>query len=636
MTASRLAAVALCYASLSLPVEAAEVDFSRDVLPLLKARCAKCHSNGTYKGGMSLDSREALLASKVVVPGSAEKSDLLRRVQSGDADMRMPPQGDPLSPEEVAILKGWIDQGAAWQEGFSFKATSYLARLHSRKPELPAAIEGRTNPIDRFIDAYFAKHQVARPKQVGDELFLRRVCLDIVGLLPDEALLERFLADANPAKRAALVDLLLADQRAYADHWLSFWNDHLRNEYAGTGFIDGGRKQISGWLYRALLENMPYDQFVRELIAPTPDSEGFIRGIQWRGRVNASQTPEIQFAQNVSQVFLGINLKCASCHDSFIDDWKLADAYGLAAIMSDRPLEIHRCDKATGDTASAKFLFPEIGAVDVKAPWAERLKQLAGLMTHAENGRFSRTIVNRIWRRMMGRGIVEPVDVMSNPPWSEDLLDYLAVYLVEHDYDLKQLIRLIATSEAYQAQSTALAQDPTGEAFVFRGPIARRLTAEQFLDAIWEITDTGPNKIQAPVQLPSRDATGPPAIQSSDSARAALVLSDPLMRSLGRPNREQVVTTRPDDLTTLQALDLSNGVVLSDLLDRGAAELLRQHSDWNAEQFTRWLYRSALARMPSSQEAPVAAAIVGQPPTREGLADLMWSLFMLPEFQFVH
>ena len=98
-----------------------------------------------------------------------------------------------------------------------------------------------------------------------------------------------------------------------------FWNDLLRNDYTGTGFITGGRRQITGWLHQSLVENKPFDQFVRELIAPTDESRGFIDGIVWRGTVNASQTVPIQFAQNVGQTFLGINLKCASCHDSFVE-----------------------------------------------------------------------------------------------------------------------------------------------------------------------------------------------------------------------------------------------------------------------------------------------------------------------------
>src|SRR5213076_3055175 len=144
--------------------------------------------------------------------------------------------------------------------------------------------------------------------------------------------------------------------------------------------------------------------------------------------VNASQVQELQFAQNIAQVFFGVNLKCASCHDSFIDNWKLADAYCLAAVVADRQLELYRCDKPTGKKASARFLFPEIGDIDTAQPKAKRLEQLAGLMTSGDNGRFTRAIANRIWQRLFGHGIVHPVDVMANRPWSEDLLDYLAVY----------------------------------------------------------------------------------------------------------------------------------------------------------------------------------------------------------------
>src|SRR5207247_2588306 len=143
--------------------------------------------------------------------------------------------------------------------------------------------------------------------------------------------------------------------------------------YVGTGYIDGGRLQISAWLYRSLLENKPYDQFVRELISPTPESEGFIRGIKWRGNVNASQVPELQFSQNVSQVFFGVNMKCASCHDSFIDKWKLDDAYSLAAVIAETPLEVHRCDKATGKLATPRFLWPELGDIDSSATKEKRL-----------------------------------------------------------------------------------------------------------------------------------------------------------------------------------------------------------------------------------------------------------------------
>jgi hypothetical protein len=599
------------------------VDFAHDVLPLLRERCASCHTNGKYKGDLSMDTRESLLKSKVLVPGKSGESEIIERVTSQDPEERMPAKGPPLSEQQVATLRKWIDQGAPWQEGFSFAKSGAGFPIKPRKPDLPAAREGRTNPVDRLVDAYFAEHHIAPPAALGDAAFLRRVSLDLVGLLPTPEQLEEFLADQASDKRERLVRRLLDDDQAYAEHWLTFWNDLLRNDYVGTGYIDGGRKAITGWLYRALRENRPYNTFVRELISPTADSEGFIKGIKWRGVVNASQVPEVQFAQNIGQVFLGINLKCASCHDSFIDSWKLDDSYGLAAIVAESPPEISRCDKPTGVKAKAKFLFPQLGEIDGTKARDERLSQLAELMTTPENGLLTRTVVNRLWQRLMGHGIVHPVDVMSNDPWSADLLDYLAWNLADQGYDLKQTIALIVGARAYQSRSVPLSGEPAGSEFVFHGPIPKRMTAEQFMDAIWQLTGTAPEKPAVPLE------------RRPTPVRASLVNADALMRSLGRPNREQVVTTRPDDLSTLQALDLTNGPDMAALLDRGAKALHARHPDDDPERLTTWIFQGALGRRPTPDELATSRSCLGTTLSDEGLNDLLWTVFMLPEFQLI-
>ena len=214
----------------------------------------------------------------------------------------------------------------------------------------------------------------------------------------------------------------------------------------------------------------------------------------------------------------------------------------------------------------------------------QRLEQLAALVTHPENGRFQRTIVNRIWQRLLGRGIVQPVDMMANRPWSEDLLDYLAGYLVDEHYDLKKLLEHIATSRAYQSQAAVSDDEPSAVGFVFRGPEVKRMTAEQFLDAIGMMTGTAPAKRLFPVKQP-------PAVRKErEFLRSSLVALDPLLRSLGRPNREQIVTTRPDQLTTLQALDLTNGQLLSDMLAQGAAKLLKTDPQATAETMVNALF----------------------------------------------
>ncbi len=476
------------------PAAGRTVDFRRDVQPILEASCVKCHGRGKAKGDWKLDTRDAFLlpgeSGPAVVVGDSAKSHLIHLVAGTDPDSVMPQKGTKLTREQVGILRAWVDQGMKWEAGVTF-AKPEPKNLHPRAVELPA---GKSDhPLDRLLESYGRKQAVKWPKAVDDRLFARRAYLDIVGLLPTPEDLDAFLKDRSADKRGRLVRTLLADNQRYAQHWLTFWNDLLRNDYKGTGYIDGGRKQISQWLYAALRDNKPYDQFVRELVYPTEASEGFTKGIVWRGTVNASMTPPMQAAQNIGQVLMGVNLKCASCHDSFIDDWQLSDAYGLAGIYADGPLEMVQCDKPTGKTAPLKFLFPELGSVDAAAPKTNRLEQLARIITSRENGRLSRTVVNRLWAKLLGRGLVEPLDVMQNEAWSPDLLDWLAEDLVAHRWDLKRTLELILTSRAYQLPSVNLPEKPE-PTFTFTGPAVRRLTAEQFRDALGSLTGVWQDK----------------------------------------------------------------------------------------------------------------------------------------------
>ncbi len=241
-------------------------------------------------------------------------------------------------------------------------------------------------------------------------------------------------------------------------------------------------------------------------------------------------------------------------------------------------------------------------------------------------------MVNRVWHRLMGRGIVHPVDVMGNRPWSEDLLDYLAGYFAENNYDLKKLMEHIATSRAYQSKAVPLAKEVTGDGYVFRGPELKRLTAEQFIDAIWMITGTAPAKAVAPAAIPPFPDSVP---KERQFVRATLVDCDPLMRSLGRPNREQVVTTRPEQLSTLQALDLANGQILTTTLDRGAANILKANPKATPDELAEWVFARALSRKPNAGERAAAKSLLGDKPTAASVADLLWAVVMLPEFQLV-
>jgi len=615
MTAEQLA---------KLPVPPArKVDFAQDIKPVLEARCVNCHGRGRAKGDFQIDNRETFLkggnSGPAIVSGNSAESLLIELVAGVDPENVMPRKGSRLTPDQIGLLRAWIDQGAVWEPGINFARRSPL-NFKAQPGKLSPAGAGGGNPVDQILKPYFAANKVEAKDLVSDRTYARRVFLDLVGLLPTPAELKAFVDDPAPDRRSRLAQRLLADNRRYAEHWLTFWNDLLRNDYRGTGYIDGGRKQITPWLFSALLTNMPYDRFVAQLVNPTEESAGFAKGIVWRGVVNASQTPEMQAAQNISQVFMGVNLKCASCHDSFINDWQLSEAYSLAAVYHDGPLEMYQCDKPTGKMASAAFIYPELGGIDGQANKADRLKQLATIITGPGDGRLPRTIVNRLWARFFGRGLVEPIDDMEQPGWNQDLLDWLSEDLVAHRYDLKVTMERIVTSAAYQMPAVNLAEVGAKD-FVFRGPLVRRLSAEQLRDAVGQLTGAWFEKadFQAGTNMP---------------IRASFVAADPLMTALGRPNREQVVTSRASSATTLQALELTNGETLAHVFQRGAEQLAATTND--SEEVISRVFHAAFGRAPSADERVAARELMGSTVRKENVEDLFWAVTMLPEFQLIY
>ncbi len=756
------------------------VDYAHDVKPILTEHCFACHGNGMKLGGLQLDDRDALLnggqSGPAVAVGNSAKSLLIKLVSGADPSRVMPARGRRLTAMEIAVLSAWIDQGVKFAGSGTAAWSPQLAPRHPAVPPAKPAL-GLTNPIDRLLQPYFRAHRIQPGPLVDERTYARRVYLDLIGLLPTPEELHAFFADRHPNKRALLVRRLLADKRNYAEHWITFWNDMLRNDFTGTGYIDGGRKQITGWLYAALEDNMPYDRFVAQLVNPTPECAGFINGIVWRGVVNASQTPQMQAAQNISQVFMGINLKCASCHNSFISTWKLSDAYGLAGVYADHPLEMVRCDKPTGQVAPIKFLYPELGTIGSAAPREKRLAQLATILTSSKNGRLARTLVNRLWQKLLGRGLVEPTDEMDNRPWDPDLLDWLASDFADNGFDVKRTIEEIVMSRAYQLPAMSLKSEQQAD-FVFAGPAVKRMTAEQFVDSVSQVTGVwqrpavqyridkgrpvlpasghpairfqsgvmrggaadvdvdvsgaevlsllvtdagdganfdwadwvnprivtatgevkltslpwvygstgygsiqlGKSVVEKPLRLAEKtyaDGIGthansiisyllPPgasrfratvgpdagALEEKGSttsvafyvltgersliqARAALAEADRLMRALGRPNRDQVVTERSPVATTLQALELTNGQTLASDLDTGAMRYAKECGG-STQRVVNMLYERCLGRPPTPAEYSLATDVVGSPARSGGIEDLLWSLVMLPEFQLVY
>jgi uncharacterized membrane protein/mono/diheme cytochrome c family protein len=598
--------------------------------------CYKCHGPEKVKGDLRLDNKEMIFrggeSGPIFIPGNPDESEIYKRITlpKGHEDV-MPQKGRLLSEKQISTIRFWIQQGAPWPNTDKEKVFR-TAALEPRDPALPSS-GASVHPIDKWVDEYFKKQEIKRPNVVDDRIYLRRIYLDIVGLLPSPEVLANFSKDPRPDKRAIYVRELLNRNDDYAIHWLTFWNDALRNDYTGTGYITDGRSAITDWLYKSLKSNKPYDQFITELISPTKESKGFIEGIRWRGVVNASQRTELQAAQNVAQVFLGLNLKCASCHNSFINNWKLEDAYAFANIFTDSALEINRCDKPTGKYTRPRMLWEKLGNISTEASSTIKQKELAALMTRQENGRVYRTIVNRVWAKLMGRGIVEPVDVMDNEPWHQDLLDWLAYrFANDYRYNLKELIYQIATSQTYQMPSVGYkdVNRMTSNEYVFKGMVRRRMSAEQFADAV--------GKVVAPVFPDSLMKYDPKStnafLQESSGPRASLVVNNVFLTALGRPNRETVITSRESEANLLQALELTNGEQFNAALKKGALRWMKQYPELRT--MITAIYQHALARTPTSKEMNAAIKILGSGKNVEQVEDLLWTVMLLPEFQIIY
>jgi uncharacterized protein DUF1549/uncharacterized protein DUF1553/cytochrome c len=581
------------------------VDYQRQIQPLVEKHCLECHNQDRRQGGLSLatyaDALEGGRTGAVIRPGGGARSLLIHRV-TGAIDPQMPKDEPPLAAAEIALIQRWIDQGARETPASAPAPQPWEPALSLARPAPPPATWAKwSSPLDRFVAAYLNARHAPEPAVVTDAQFARRVYLDAWGLLPAPEELQAFLADRRPGKRAALVERLLADDNKYAEHWISFWNDLLRNEDGVNYFSEtAGRKSITDWLLPALAANVAYDRFVAKLLNPSAagDPEGFLIGVNWRGETSAAVTPWMQAAQNTAQVFLGVNLKCNACHDSFVSRWKLKDAYALAAYFSPEPaLQLYRCDVAQNKYAEPAFLFPELNRAPRTTSLEDRRAAAAATFTDPRNGRLPRTLVNRIWTRLLGRGLVPNPDELDGRPWSPEILDHLASDFASTGYDIKRLIRTIMSSRAYQMRAVRRTGEPPARGYVFAGPEVRRLTAEQFADAVGALT--GEWNVYP----------GRPATPGGVYAREWRTPSSALTRALGRPIRDQVHSTRAAAASTLQALELVNGEMYTRRLSRGARRMLGELPPEPVSLYNRSVAGRAAASSPFDVDISRASAL---------------------------
>jgi hypothetical protein len=497
-------------------------------------------------------------------------------------------------------------------------------------PPVDAAVAGA---IDQFVVAGWSKFRAAeRPTELCDDAtFVRRVYLDLVGCIPTLIELNHFLADSSADKRAKLVDQLLARKADYAAHWAPFWEDALASQ---TVLAQGGiptRGNYREWILESFAGNKPYDVMVAELIDPTmPGRQRAVTeellGTRYRIEYvrNEDHTATLQTAANVGQVFLSTAMKCASCHDHFENaEWTQDRFLGFAGLFAPRDLERVRCEVHSGRYVPARFPFELPGAAAAApARLDSRLHLAAQLITDPANERFAKSIVNRLWKRYLGLGLFEPVDDYraDRPASQPELLDWLAYDFVAHGCDLKHTIRAILTSRTYQLPyepKFADRFDPAapGEPRYFRSPSLRRLTAEQVLDSF---------------RLATAGTLAPGERAFLDSRITALGTA------LGKPaSRNEISTSRSDDVAIVQALELLNGREIHELIDASAL-VVKPLRKQDLKKLIDRLYRIVLSRPASNDEKRIGQAfLAGESSLNDGVKDVYWTLVVSPEFQFI-
>ncbi|SIO15558.1 Protein of unknown function [Singulisphaera sp. GP187] len=492
-----------------------------------------------------------------------------------------------------------------------------------------------TNPIDPLIFGKLRELGIPPSATCTDAEFARRSALDLCGILPDPGEVAAFEASHDPSKRAQWVDRLL-DRPEYSDLFAMKWSAILRNKRSLGALSQPGTFAFHAWIREALAENLPYDQFAAAILTAKGDSAASPPVVWFRH----AKTLEEQ-VDDTAQLFLGVRLQCARCHHHPFESWGQDDYYGFAAHFArvgrkpgPDPVtprifvlpEGQATDPLTGKTYAPRVLGgseqPNLG------PHHDPREELANWLRRPDNPFLARAIVNRYWKHLFGRGLFEPEDDMraSNPPSNPELLDFLAADFVRHGHDLKQLLRLMATSRAYDRSSLPTpGNERDRQNYARYAP--RRLPAEVLLDAIGTVTGS-PDPFEG---LPRNFR----ATQLPDDGYASA-----LLETFGRPKRESVCECeRVTDPSLSQSLLLLNSPTLQRQLsaDEGRAALLANDPRPDRAKIAS-LYRVALSRPPSDAEQAVCLAHINrlrpEGRVRQAYEDLIWTLINTKEFLF--
>ncbi|MFK8114953.1 MAG: DUF1549 and DUF1553 domain-containing protein [Rubripirellula sp.] len=528
----------------------------------------------------------------------------------------------------------------------------YQGQVAVYSGSIPLGAEvGETPPPNNFIDELV----FANLKELGipaspvcdDATFLRRVSLDIAGRLPTPEESTQFLVSDDPHKRQQAIESLLKSPN-YADYFANKWTAMLKNRRDDASDITSNFA-FHAWVRDSLLANVPYDQLVRELLAAT----GTVIAnppVAWYKRVKEPK----QQMEDVAQLFLGVRMQCAQCHHHPFERWSQDDYYALTAFFSQvgrkptgiagEDLIFHKRGKATakniksGAQIEPAALGDQVGEITADAD--PRL-ELANWMSGPDNPFFAKSLVNRYWKHFFKRGLIEPEDDIrdTNPPTNPELLAALEDHFLSTEYDLKELVRVITNSQAYQLSSV-----PNDHNLADRQNYSRyyprRLQAEMMLDAIDDLTGAQTSFANLPV--------GTRAVALPDNSYNK---ASPFLKVFGRPEGSSVCECeRVQSASLAQSLHLINASDIKSKLSTasGTARRLAADKRANAEK-VRDLYLIAFSREPNPEELATAEAYLAEArldssgkqveatkAARESLEDLIWVLINTKEFLFNH
>jgi len=507
----------------------------------------------------------------------------------------------------------------------------------------------RSNFIDDHVLNKLRELHLPPSPPCTDAEFIRRAYLDAAGILPTTEELAKFLADTSPDKRAKLIDAIL-ERPEFVDYWAYKWCDVM---------LVSTRKlpQPAMWAFyrsvrQAVADNKPWDRFARDLLLSSGSSLQ-----HGAGNFFVLHKDVADLTESVSLTFLGTSITCARCHNHPLEKWTQDQYWSMANLFSrvgmkngDRAGEVILAPSAVGDTLHPRRTIPMPPTPLDGKPLAledtrDRRIHFTDWLTSPENPYFAKALVNRVWKNFLGRGLVEAEDDLreTNPPTNRELFDALARDVVEHNYDVKHLIRLVMNSAAYQRSSRPVKGNEADDRF-FSKYIVRRLSGEVILDALSQVTGVPTLFTQVYTGVEGGTAAtnsypeGTRALQLPDSQVASNFLA-----AFGRPERVQTCSCeRQQDSTVGQALMLNNGQSLNDKLRSEKGRL----NAWLAEKITdeeavKRVFQLALSRDPTETELRKMIGLLkdaGATPAarREALEDVFWAVLTSREFLFNH